>query len=71
MTEAHPYDAAHLALYQAKILAGLLSERVLNAGYHPTRDEHDRHAVLVIKVVDAIEACDAAMMKLGKLKAAA
>jgi hypothetical protein len=64
-------DSARLALNEAKVLANVLSESILAAGIVTTRDTHERHAVLGLKVVEAIEASQSALAKLSKLEVAA
>jgi hypothetical protein len=64
-------DTARLALNEAKVLAGLLSEGILNAGYVTTRAEHDRAAVLSLKVVQALTACETAMETSSEITATA
>ena len=49
-------DAARLALNEAKVLASLLSESILAAGIVTSSDTAERHAVLSVKTVEAIEA---------------
>ena len=72
MTETHPFDAAERALREAKVLAGLLSESILAEGFGlMSPDTAERHAVLGLKVVEAIEASRSALAKLSKLKIAA
>jgi hypothetical protein len=59
-------DTALLALNEARVLARILSESLLQTGKSRSADEVERHAVLSLKVVEALATSRSALAKASK-----